>query len=54
MFSVENDLKVYDEEKKNSVVQYRREFKNKVNIKYWSDDCDKNDKNHICEDPFAF
>jgi hypothetical protein len=51
---VENDLNIWDEEKKNSVVQYRRVFKKKVNDKFWSDDCDKNDKDHICEDPFTF
>ena len=54
MFSVENDLAVYDEEKKNSVVQYKRVFKKKVNDKFWSDDCEKNDEDHICEDPFTF
>ena len=30
------------------------DVKKKVNDKFWSDDCEKNDEDHICEDPFTF
>ena len=53
MFVVENDLEVWDQEKKNKDAQYRRVFKNKVNDKFWPV-CNNSDQNNICEDLFTF